>query len=144
MAEIKVKNFRCVERNAGDYRVYLTLNDEERWIGYYNGWLSGNETEDEKRLTNNFCDYSDVIRKWNMSDTKTIYKVNIYEAYRMDETGVRYMFKKPNDTIYYKHEILGFKDFRFPKWEDGELVTEDNETFSYVSTNGIKTFKFDE
>ena len=31
-----------------------------------------------------------------------------------------------------------------PKWEDGELVTDDKDTFSYVSLNGIKTYKFDE
>ena len=144
MKEIRVKKFRCVERKTGGYRVYFTLNNEERWIGYYNGWLSGNEEEDEKSLTNSVCDYSDVIAKWNLSDVRTVYKVNTYEAYQMAETGIHYMFCEPVDTIYYKHEILGYKDFRFPKWEDGELVTEDKDTFSYVSLNGIKTYKFDE
>lgn len=144
MEEIRVKNFRCVKRKAGDYRVYFTFNEVERWIGYYNGWLSGNEEKDEKRLTNSVCDYSEVIAKWNLSDVRTVYKVNIYEAYQMAETGIRYMFQKPEDTLYYKHEVLGVKDFRFPNWKDGEIVTENDNTFSFVSSEGIKTFKFDE
>lgn len=145
MEEIKVKNFRCVKRKSGDYRVYFSLNGEERWIGYYNGYISGNEEIDEKSLTGSkVCDYTDIINKWNISDTRTVYKVNIYEAYRMDEEGIRYMFQKPKDTLYYKHEILGNKDFRFPDWKDGEIVTDDDCTFSYVSSEGIKTFKFEE
>lgn len=142
MKEIRVKNFRCVEISAVEYKVYFSLHGEERWIGYYNGLLGGSEEADEKRLTNSICDYSEVISKWNISDTRTVYKVNVYDAYRMDETGIKYMFVKPDDTIYYKHEILDYADFRFPKWADGELVTEDNESFSFVSVEGIKTFKF--
>lgn len=72
MKEIKVKNFRCVEHKGG-YRVYFTLGNEERFVGYYNGWLSGDEVADEKRLTNSLCDYTEVIQKWEMSDTRTVY-----------------------------------------------------------------------
>ena len=140
----KAKNFRCVEINDGCYCVYFTLNNKEKFIGYYKGLLSGDEEADEKRLTNSLCDYTEVIKKWNISDVYTIYKVNTYEAYRMDETGIHYMSHEPIDTNYYKHEVLGFKDFRLPKWNDGELVTEDKDTFSFVSINGIKTFKFEE
>lgn len=145
MKELKVKNFRCVEQKSGGYRVYFSLHGEERWIGYYNGYLFGNEDKDEKNLTgSSICDYEDVVKKWEMSDTRTVYQINIYEAYRMDEQGVRFMFHMPDNTIYYKHEVMGVKDFRFPSWPDGELVTEDNNSFSFVSADGIKTYKFEE
>lgn len=145
MEEIRVKNFRCVEQESGEYRVYFSLHGEERWIGYYKGYLSGNEDKDEQNLTgSNICDYADVIKKWKMSDTRTVYQINIYEAYRMDEQGVRFMFHVPEDTTYYKHEVMGEKDYRFPAWTDGVLVTEGNNSFSFVSVNGIKDYKFDE
>ena len=144
MKELKFKNFRCVEQKNGEYRVYFTLNGEERWIGYYNGSLSGDEEQDEKRLVGAVRDYSDVIMKWEIANTRTIYKINIYEAYRMDEKGIRFMPVVPNDTASYKHEVLGVKEVRFPAWKDGERVTEDDNTFSFVSSEGIRTYKFSE
>ena len=35
-----------------------------------------------------------------------LYKVNVYNAYRADESGVRWFPYIPNDTPYYKHEVL--------------------------------------
>lgn len=35
-----------------------------------------------------------------------LYKVNIYQAYRDDETGIRWFTYKPVDNEFYKHEIL--------------------------------------
>lgn len=144
MKELRFKNFRCVEQKNGEYRVYFTMKGEERWIGYYNGYLSGDEEQDEERLVGFARDYSDVIMKWETSYTRTIYKIYIYEAYRMDEEGIRFMTVIPNDTISYKHEILGVKEVRFPAWKDGEIVTEDDNTFSFVSSEGIRTYKFSE
>lgn len=35
-----------------------------------------------------------------------LYKVNIYQAYRADECGIRWFTYEPQDNTYYKHEIL--------------------------------------
>lgn len=69
MKEIRIKNFRCVEQESGEYRVYFSLHGEERCIGYYKGYLSGNEDIDEQSLTGSrICNYADVIKKWEVSD----------------------------------------------------------------------------
>ena len=35
-----------------------------------------------------------------------LYKVDIYQAYRADETGIRWFTYEPVDNEFYKHEIL--------------------------------------
>lgn len=35
-----------------------------------------------------------------------LFKVNVYEAYRADEIGIRWFLYEPSDNIYHKCEIL--------------------------------------
>lgn len=59
-----------------------------------------------------------------------LYKVNVYQAYRADEEGVRWFPHKPSDTEYYKHEILDEIEKELP-----EGVTYD-EKFMLFDDNG--------
>ena len=43
-----------------------------------------------------------------------LYLINNYEAYRADEKGVYAGRKVPEDTIYYKHEILEEANVQLP------------------------------
>ena len=92
------------------------------------------------------------IHGWIISDDCVwMYKVNTYEAYRMDEQGVRWMTHAPSDTLYYKCEIEECMDiplpegFRFDEedetfWKGNvnyELVNENDGSVSLVSAEGI-------
>ena len=80
-----------------------------------------------------------------------LYKVNVYQAYRADEEGIRWFTYKPSDTEYYKHEILEevekellegitydkeFMTFS-DRGHDCQLVNENNGSVSLVSSERI-------
>ena len=44
----------------------------------------------------------------------TLYLINLYEAYRADEVGVRAMLRVPEDTMYYKSEVLEEAEVELP------------------------------
>lgn len=70
MQEIKYKNFRAIEIRPSQYRIYLTLNGEERFIGYKSGIIFDTYSDakkDEFFLGNTIGDYSEVINKWNIN-----------------------------------------------------------------------------
>ena len=43
-----------------------------------------------------------------------LYLINIYEAYRADEQGVTAMREVPNNSDYYKYEVLEEADVELP------------------------------
>lgn len=55
-----------------------------------------------------------------------LYKVNVYQAYRADEEGIRWFTYKPSDTEHYKHEILDEVEKELPKG-----ITYDEELMSF-------------
>ena len=50
----------------------------------------------------------------NQPNTMKLYLVNVFEAYRADEQGIKAFRELPNDTIYYKHEVLEEADATLP------------------------------
>ena len=44
-----------------------------------------------------------------------LYKVDVYQAYRADECGVRFFTYLPSDTEYYKHALLEVVEKELPK-----------------------------
>lgn len=80
-----------------------------------------------------------------------LYKVNVYQAYRADEEGIRWFTYKPSDTEYYKHEILEEVEKELPegitydkefmtfsdRGHDYQLVNENNGSVSLVSSERI-------
>lgn len=55
-----------------------------------------------------------------------LYKVNVYQAYRADEQGIRWFTSRPIDTEYYKHEILEEIESELP-----EGITYDNNSMTF-------------
>lgn len=58
-----------------------------------------------------------------------LFKVNVYEAYRADETGVRWFLYEPSDNIYHKCEILVEVEKELPKgitYDDFTMTFDDN------------------
>lgn len=77
-----------------------------------------------------------------------LYLINFYETYRADEQGVRAMMEIPNDTVYYKHEIVSEADvelpegYRLEEFEWGNTVmygAENAEIVTYQIDGGYKT-----
>ena len=80
-----------------------------------------------------------------------LYKVNVYQAYRADEEGVRWFTYKPSDTEHYKHEILDEVEKALPKGitydeefmpfddngHDCQMVDEHDGSVSLVSSERI-------
>lgn len=58
--------------------------------------------------------------------TIKLYKVNVCQAYRADEAGIRWFAEMPSDTEYYNHEILEEVDAELP-----EGVTYDSERMTF-------------
>ena len=56
-----------------------------------------------------------------------LYLINQYEAYQAAELGVTAVHELPNETEYYKHEVLEESDVELPKG------------FKVVNTNGEGT-----
>ena len=85
-----------------------------------------------------------------------LFKVNVYEAYRADEIGIRWFLYEPSDNIYHKCEILAevekelpkgitYDDFTMTFYDNGhdcQMVT-DHEGYVYLvsSERMIKWFK---
>ena len=44
-----------------------------------------------------------------------LFKVNVYDAYRADEKGIRWFLYEPCDNIYHKVEILDEIEMELPK-----------------------------
>lgn len=44
-----------------------------------------------------------------------LYLINQYEAYQSSELGVTAVRELPNETMYYKHEVLAESDVELPK-----------------------------
>lgn len=58
-----------------------------------------------------------------------LFKVNVYEAYRADEIGIRWFLYEPSDNIYHKCEILGEVEEELPKgitYDDFTMTFDDN------------------
>ena len=58
-----------------------------------------------------------------------LFKVNVYQAYRAEEEGVRWFSYKPTDTLYYKHEILDEEEKELPEgitYDEGSRIFSDN------------------
>ena len=58
-----------------------------------------------------------------------LFKVNVYEAYRADEIGIRWFLYEPSDNIYHKYEILGDVEKELPKgitYDDFTMTFDDN------------------
>lgn len=55
-----------------------------------------------------------------------LYKVNVYQAYRADEEGIRWFTYEPNDTEYYKYEIVEVVEKDLP---EGITYDEDSREF---------------
>lgn len=56
-----------------------------------------------------------------------LYLINQYEAYQAAEQGVKAMRELPNETVYYKYELLDESDVDLP------------EGFEVAKTNGAGT-----
>lgn len=58
-----------------------------------------------------------------------LFKVNVYEAYRADEIGIRWFLYEPSDNIYHKCEILEDVEKELPKgitYDDFTMTFDDN------------------
>lgn len=80
-----------------------------------------------------------------------LYKVNVYQAYRADEQGVRWFTYKPSDTTDYKSEIVDEIEVELPKGitydetfmsfddrgHDCQLITENDGSALLVSSERI-------
>ena len=58
-----------------------------------------------------------------------LFKVNVYDAYRADETGVRWFLYEPCDNVYYKCETLEEVEKELPKgitYDDFTMTFDDN------------------
>ena len=58
-----------------------------------------------------------------------LFKVNVYQAYRADETGIRWFLYEPSDNVYHKCEILEEVEKELPKgitYDDFTMTFDDN------------------
>lgn len=58
-----------------------------------------------------------------------LFKVNVYQAYRADETGIRWFLYEPSDNVYHKCEILEEAEKELPKgitYDDFTMTFDDN------------------
>ncbi len=58
-----------------------------------------------------------------------LFKVNVYQALRADETGIRWFTYEPCDNIYHKCEILGEVEKELPKgitYDEFTMTFDDN------------------
>ena len=58
-----------------------------------------------------------------------LFKVNVYQAYRADDTGVRWFLYEPCDNVYHKCEILEEVEKELPKgitYDDFTMTFDDN------------------
>lgn len=66
---------------------------------------------------------------WFLVNAIKLYKVNVYQAYRADEKGIRWFTYKPTDTDYYKYEILEEVEKELPTgifYDDESMTFSDN------------------
>ncbi len=90
-----------------------------------------------------------------------LYLINQYEAYQAAEQGVTAVRELPNETVYYKHEVLAESDVDLPEGfevtktvgggteiffgnEGADMITErkgDHYVTSLVTSQGITVIK---
>lgn len=67
-----------------------------------------------------------------------LFKVNVYQSYRADETGIRWFLYEPCDNIYHKCEILDVVEKELPKgitYDDFTMTFDDNGHDCLMLTN---------
>lgn len=67
-----------------------------------------------------------------------LFKVNVYQSLRADETGIRWFLYEPIDNIYHKCEILGVEEKELPKgitYDDFTMTFDDNGHDCQMVTN---------
>lgn len=67
-----------------------------------------------------------------------LFKVNVYQSLRADETGIRWFLYEPSDNIYHKCEILGVEEKELPKgitYDDFTMTFDDNGHDCQMVTN---------
>lgn len=55
-----------------------------------------------------------------------LFKVNVYQAYRADEEGMRWFTYIPSDDVYYKYQLIEEVEMELPKG-----ITYDDETMTF-------------
>lgn len=55
-----------------------------------------------------------------------LFKVNVYQAYRADEEGIRWFTYIPSDDVYYKYQLIEEVEKELPKG-----ITYDDETMTF-------------
>lgn len=58
-----------------------------------------------------------------------LFKVNVYQAYRADEEGIRWFLYEPSDNIHYKVEILDENEIELPNgitYDEFTMTFDDN------------------
>lgn len=58
--------------------------------------------------------------------TIKLFKVNVYQAYRADEEGIRWFTYIPSDDVYYKYQLIEEVEMELPKG-----ITYDDETMTF-------------
>lgn len=150
------KNFEIKQSISGYYRLMLDgepviddsacedLNEDyDTAEGYFINYLLEYEVPEDKKIMR--------AGVWFLVNKIKLYKVNVYQAYRADEEGVRWFTYKPTDTVYYKYEILEEVEKRLPigiyyddefmtfsdNGLDCQMVTENDGSVSLVSSDRI-------
>ena len=58
-----------------------------------------------------------------------LFKVNVYQAYRADEEGIRWFTYIPSDNVYYKCQLIEEVEKELPKgitYDDFTMTFDDN------------------
>ncbi len=58
-----------------------------------------------------------------------LFKVNVYQAYRADEEGIRWFTYIPSDDVYYKYQLIEEVEMELPKgitYDDKTMTFDDN------------------
>ena len=118
MKEIKIKNFRLLSGENGEYSVYYTRQGIERFVGYYNGIISGSEIEMERKLTGSYvCDYAQVIDRWETAGK------DIEHAREYQEWGTKiFLLRRAKGISKYRlAREIGTSEIYLTKIERGEI-----------------------
>ena len=150
------KNFEIEKSVSGYYRLLLdgepiiddsacedVNGDYETAVDYFSNYLMEYEVPEDKKIMR--------AGVWFLVNKIKLYKVNVYQAYRADEVGVRWFTYKPTDTDSYKHEILEEVEKELPigifyddesmtfsdNGHDCQMVSEKDGSISLVSSERI-------
>ena len=128
------KNFEIEKSVSGYYRLLLdgepiiddsacedVNGDYDTAVDYFSNYLLEYEVPEDKKIMR--------AGVWFLVNKIKLYKVNVYQAYRADEEGVRWFTYKPTDTDSYKHEILEEVEKELPTgifYDDESMTFSDN------------------